>query len=765
MGFVKFLTLFIVVLGIASDALARCKNKMKIRCHMEHSRDYKGKLRGFRYLSRRSASFRLKYRYDYKNHRIVERRRSRSSLASNSLGTSYAKRRTRKRKHRNKRSRKPSNEISTRRCKNKQSPRCYMRHSQDYEGKRRGFDHLSRKHSWFYQKYYYDDDTNRILRRKKRLSKSDWKRFKDEANTSHNITTVKGTEEVSNSQSSITNEGDNLDIVEEKNKSSEEPASKDKVEAPQKQSTNTASPTSVSRIKASPTTSSSPPTGDNKDEYYNSNEFQNINNETADISSRSSSTEKLEDKSSSNSGNTEVAGSQAQSTSSTSPSARSTNDSRAAVTPKATAPKRRKRPRKGQQVSSPSTASSPVSQARRDDEKIPPPAASIPTKKTNVDNVDAPTRSNNKTSSSPPSGNDEYYNEDDFKDIATQTDEPQTDIAENEAVSDSPPAPARKPKMAKAPTETEEEPDTDIPSNTSLSCTLANQAETTPSVGHSSTSCKGLHCDLVIDKRGRPAAYSLNKRSKKSHLKKYGNSIFKNVREVIPGLFYRFGAGRNKAKARYRHNAWGMNRNPILEQRSDAKHLCKLGYTHVFRANGNVPRDKREFKCPDGRKIKYLRVVVTSSPKAAMRSVQKNVLPVFYDCLRKKKKNPNTKCKMAVHCTDGMHRAGAVSAMLLRQICGDSGNEAFQYWSDRQVGWGGNYKEHRRKYSARINNYKPSPIPPDLKSEVAELKRSYCKNRTPRKTGKIACNQKDSVSTTVRKPATKRGRQQAGNDT
>jgi hypothetical protein len=139
--------------------------------------------------------------------------------------------------------------------------------------------------------------------------------------------------------------------------------------------------------------------------------------------------------------------------------------------------------------------------------------------------------------------------------------------------------------------------------------------------------------------------------------------------------------------------------------------LCQEGYRRVYslygarttaRGEKNAAMLKKgadERSCErqgkDGERHTLPWIAASSSRGRAMPQILKDVV----EAARDPQKGP-----VLVHCWNGLHYAGMVSAMVLRQLCGASAETAEAYWwSTTSQG------EHYPHVVLHIRNYRPLP--------------------------------------------------------
>ena len=149
-----------------------------------------------------------------------------------------------------------------------------------------------------------------------------------------------------------------------------------------------------------------------------------------------------------------------------------------------------------------------------------------------------------------------------------------------------------------------------------------------------------------------------------------GYTGVRHLRPVLQGILYRGGASSQGKKLNKR----------------DLCNLCKQGYTLAFAANRGRHNDILSgAHCDtdgDGVKDCRIRYKKINQPYRNAKSYERHLAPEIKDRILGKKKG-----KIFVHCTAGMHRAGALATLAMQQYCGLDRKQAQYYWASRQVGW------------------------------------------------------------------------------
>jgi hypothetical protein len=173
----------------------------------------------------------------------------------------------------------------------------------------------------------------------------------------------------------------------------------------------------------------------------------------------------------------------------------------------------------------------------------------------------------------------------------------------------------------------------------------------------------------------------------------------RNMRTILYGIAYRGGANNFYHKINKR-----ANNNPLPED--GLQHLCNLGFTEaIYLYSKNFSTSKHLFYNKDStHTLKYQ--MNTLNNKESLREVLEMVLERI--------KNPSLG-PMYVHCWNGWHQAGYISAVILMQFCSFTNEEALKYWIANTDGNNKGYDNIKKK----ILDFVPFP---DLKisKEIAK---------------------------------------------
>ena len=180
----------------------------------------------------------------------------------------------------------------------------------------------------------------------------------------------------------------------------------------------------------------------------------------------------------------------------------------------------------------------------------------------------------------------------------------------------------------------------------------------------------------------------------------------RNFRRVLNGLVYRGGA-----------NNWFRtpqldNHNPLPPEGVD--NLCKEGFStsiYLYETNYNTAEHVKDCTGVEGpNHFSYLQSSVTSSNAATRSQALESILSIVYDHIKGGDHRP-----IYLHCWNGWHASGFASAIVLRQFCNMSRNDAVKYW-DRNTD--GVSVPSRGQIHKWIRDFSPDPAKYRLESDV-----------------------------------------------
>lgn len=178
----------------------------------------------------------------------------------------------------------------------------------------------------------------------------------------------------------------------------------------------------------------------------------------------------------------------------------------------------------------------------------------------------------------------------------------------------------------------------------------------------------------------------------------------RNFRAVLRGVLYRGGA--NNAYNKYQRRD---NQNPLPNM--GLKNLCEEGFSGaVYLYDKNFATAPKHTVCKnldgDDSHVNYRQLTATNAANL------RTFLQLIYDVIK------TDQGPLYMHCWNGWHASGLVSALALRQFCGMGGEEAVRYWEQNTDG-------HHQSFSTikrRLREFRPLP---DF-SLTAEEQRAIC---------------------------------------
>ena len=141
----------------------------------------------------------------------------------------------------------------------------------------------------------------------------------------------------------------------------------------------------------------------------------------------------------------------------------------------------------------------------------------------------------------------------------------------------------------------------------------------------------------------------------------------RNLRAVLNGVVYRGGANNS-------YNKYGKrdNRNPLPNV--GLENLCKEGFSNaVYLYSTNFSTAPKSWSCSSFHSEKSTLTYAQTSPynDAGLKSMFAKIMTTI--------KDPSVG-PVYLHCWNGWHASGLVSALILRQFCNYSGDQAVSYW-------------------------------------------------------------------------------------
>lgn len=163
----------------------------------------------------------------------------------------------------------------------------------------------------------------------------------------------------------------------------------------------------------------------------------------------------------------------------------------------------------------------------------------------------------------------------------------------------------------------------------------------------------------------------------------------RNMREVLKGVLYRGGANNL-------FNKYGKRRNQNPLPKIGLDNLCKEGFAYSFYMyTTNFKTDPPQVSCRSIRGDNTLNYLQLSFNKK-----QKEMLTLIRAAILDSSKGP-----IYLHCWNGWHASGYMSALALRQFCGVSVDTAIAYWNANTDGVNGPGYDKIRKAVAAFQPY------------------------------------------------------------
>ncbi len=155
----------------------------------------------------------------------------------------------------------------------------------------------------------------------------------------------------------------------------------------------------------------------------------------------------------------------------------------------------------------------------------------------------------------------------------------------------------------------------------------------------------------------------------------------RNMRTILYGIAYRGGANNFYHRENKRDN-----KNPLPED--GLRNLCEQGFSSaVYLYGTNFATAQKKFTSIDSsNEIKYLQNSSTN------REDLKKIMKMVKDVIDNPSLGP-----IYLHCWNGWHQSGYVSAAILMQFCKFSNDEAYQYWIDNTDGVNKGYEKVKKQ--------------------------------------------------------------------
>ena len=179
----------------------------------------------------------------------------------------------------------------------------------------------------------------------------------------------------------------------------------------------------------------------------------------------------------------------------------------------------------------------------------------------------------------------------------------------------------------------------------------------------------------------------------------YGNKFeelygTRNMRPILHGIAYR-GGGNNY----YHKTDKRENQNPLPND--GVTNLCQEGFSksvYLYQRNADSIIEKTNCNCINGKsnRLEYLQLDYFD-PDHIYEMVKMTYESAIYDSIG----------PVYLHCWNGWHASGYISAILLKQFCGYTNLEATSYWDIATDG--ANQSPRYRSIRDQINDFVPYP--------------------------------------------------------
>jgi hypothetical protein len=187
----------------------------------------------------------------------------------------------------------------------------------------------------------------------------------------------------------------------------------------------------------------------------------------------------------------------------------------------------------------------------------------------------------------------------------------------------------------------------------------------------------------------------------------------RNFRAVLNGVVYRGGANNTYNKHQKR-----PNQNPLPNE--GLIHLCEEGFgTAVYLYTTNYKTAPKATTCKSVLKQPQTLHYIQESPHLS-NAAARRVLNLIYTRLT----STTDHRPIYMHCWNGWHASGLISAYTLRQFCGYTVDQAVNYWNRNADG--NNVGSAYDRLRTKIRAFKPDPdmiIDKDLQTKICPTAR------------------------------------------
>lgn len=164
----------------------------------------------------------------------------------------------------------------------------------------------------------------------------------------------------------------------------------------------------------------------------------------------------------------------------------------------------------------------------------------------------------------------------------------------------------------------------------------------------------------------------------------------RNFRQVLKGILYRGGANNL-------YNKYGQRENQNPLPTLGLKNLCSEGFgVSVYLYEKNFSSAPKAVNCTTvestQNSLKYMQLTAANTENTEV------YLDLIYQAVKGRGASP-----IYMHCWNGWHASGLVSALALKQFCGFSGEQALNYWTKNTDGNSSGYESIKK----RIVDFKP----------------------------------------------------------
>lgn len=185
----------------------------------------------------------------------------------------------------------------------------------------------------------------------------------------------------------------------------------------------------------------------------------------------------------------------------------------------------------------------------------------------------------------------------------------------------------------------------------------------------------------------------------------------RNFRAVLNGVVYRGGANNSYNKHQKRNN-----QNPLPKE--GLTNLCEEGFgTAVYLYSTNYKTAPKTTTCKSVLNQSQTLSYIQESPQIS-EDARRRVLSLIYQRLT----STTNHSPIYLHCWNGWHASGLISAYTLRQFCSYTVDQAINYWNRNTDG-----HNKGRAYDllrAKIKAFKPDPamtIDPELQAKICPV--------------------------------------------